>query len=249
MDPQTSIQEKHPTYAVIIPAFNEEASVDKLVRQVHDAGFSDVLVINDGSEDATTAVASRAGAQVLTLPFNLGIGGAVQTGLKFVLEAEYDYILRLDGDGQHPVEDAQRLLQPLMNDEADIVIGSRFFPGKQTYKPPLSRALGIRWFAVMITLLTGQKAYDTTSGMVAMNRRALLALAKDFPQDYPEVEGRILMYKAHLRVLEVPVAMQPRTAGVSSITFLRSIYYIVKVTLATFIISLRKSSAKRAGGR
>jgi hypothetical protein len=202
---------------------------------------SDVLVVDDGSSDRTASRALRAGAYVLPLPFNLGIGGAVQAGFKFAAEMGYPYMVRIDGDGQHHIEEARKLVQVVQRGEADIAIGSRFFPGQQTYHPPLGRAMGIRWFALMTSLLTREPAFDTTSGMQALNQRAIRLLAENYPQDYPEVEARILMYKARLRVKEIPVKMRPRAAGVSSITYLRSIYYMFKVSLSTLIAVVRNA--------
>ena len=124
--------------------------------------------------------------------------------------------------------------------KADVAIGSRFLPGQHNYKPPLSRRMGIRWFAKLISLLTREPAYDTTSGMQALNRKAIEILAENYPQDYPEVEARVLLHKANLRVVEIPARMKPRTAGMSSITYLRAIYYMLKVTLATFLAALRE---------
>ena len=231
---------------VIIPAYNEEACIGDVVRNVRDSGFTNVLVIDDGSPDRTASEARKAGAFVLTLTYNLGIGGAVQAGLKFALEMGYQYVVRLDGDGQHQVEEAIKLLHRVQSGEADVAVGSRFFPGQHTYRPPLSRAIGIRWFATLISLITRRPAYDTTSGMQAMNRTALTVLARNYPQDYPEVEARVLLHKAKLQVIEVPVHMRPRAAGLSSITMLRAVYYVFKVSLATLIAAMRQAPRRYA---
>jgi glycosyltransferase involved in cell wall biosynthesis len=198
------------------------------------------VVVDDGSTDETAAVARRAGADVLALPYNLGIGGAVQTGLKFAARKDYAFIIRVDGDGQHYVADIPRLLALVQRGVADVAIGSRFCPGEETYRPPLARRLGIRFFSRLISFLTGQPAYDPTSGMQCLNRRALRVLAQCYPQDYPEVEARILFHRAGLRVIETPAHMLPRPAGNSSITNVRAIYYMLKVTLATLITFLRR---------
>lgn len=233
---------------VIIPAHNEEACIADVVRDVRQSGLADVVVIDDGSTDHTASEADKAGAYVLRLPYNLGIGGAVQTGLKFALEMGYSYVVRLDGDGQHKMAEANKLLQIVRAGKADIAIGSRFLPGQHTYTPPLPRAIGIRWFAAMLSLITREPAYDTTSGMQALNERAFTILATNYPQDYPEVETRVLMYKAKLRVVEIPVNMEPRAAGKSTITYLRAIYYVFKVSLATLIAALRKAPRQYAKG-
>jgi glycosyltransferase involved in cell wall biosynthesis len=226
---------------VVVPAFNEEAAIADVVLNARQAGFNDVLVIDDGSPDRTATKAHQAGAHVLHLPYNLGIGGAVQAGLRFAVEMGYSYVIRLDGDGQHRMEEASKLLRVVQSDEADVAIGSRFLPGQHTYTPPFSRAMGIRWFAAMVSSITRKPAYDTTSGMQALNRQAMIILAQNYPQDYPEVEARILMHKTNLRVKEISARMEPRATGMSSITYLRAIYYLFKVSLATLIAALRQT--------
>ncbi len=232
---------------VVIPAFNEAKCIAGVVQNAIDNGFTNVLVVNDGSGDGTADAARAAGAQVLTLPFNLGIGGAVQAGFRFAAQNDYDYVIRLDGDGQHHAEDAAKLLLIVRQGQADVVIGSRFLPGQHTYKAPLSREIGIRWFALLISMLTHKPAYDTTSGMQALNRHAFSLLAFNYPQDYPEVEARVLLYKAKMRILEVPVAMHPRVAGLSSITLIKAIYYVIKVSLSTLMADVQESPPKLAG--
>jgi glycosyltransferase involved in cell wall biosynthesis len=227
---------------IVIPAYNEQANIGNVVRDALQLENADVLVVDDGSKDYTIDVASRYGARVLALPYNLGIGGAVQAGLKYAVVMGYSYVLRLDGDGQHVLDEGRKLLQAVQNRDVDIAIGSRFVPNSKTYDPSFSRALGIRWFAFMIRTITRQAAYDTTSGMQAMNRAAFTFLANYYPQDYPEVEARILIYKANLKTAEFPVQMSLRMHGNSSITFLRSIYYLFKVSLATLMTAFRQLS-------
>ena len=200
----------------------------------------DVVVIDDGSVDATAEVAAAAGAEVVRLPFNLGIGGAVQTGFKYALEHGYEVVLRLDGDGQHDPQELPSLLAPLERGEADVVVGSRFADGNGDYKPPFARRAGIRWFARLVSLLTGQKLTDTTSGFQAVNARAIRLFAADYPHDYPEVEAAVMVVRHRLRILEVPVRMRGRETGESSITALRSLYYAIKVTLALFVGIFRR---------
>jgi glycosyltransferase involved in cell wall biosynthesis len=226
---------------VIIPAYNEEGSIGEVVRQVYHHEVGDVLVVDDASADQTAQKARNAGAQVIRLPFNLGIGGAVQAGFKFAVEMVYPFVIRIDGDGQHRVDELKDILEVVRQGKADVAIGSRFLPGQHTYKPPPSRAMGIRWFAALIRLITHEPVYDPTSGMQALNGRAVSILARDYPQDYPEVEARVLLKKGNLVVVEVPAKMEPRTTGNSSITYVRAIYYMIKVSLATILTSLREN--------
>jgi glycosyltransferase involved in cell wall biosynthesis len=224
----------------VVPARNEERSVAGVVEQLR--AFDpdmEVVVVDDGSADRTAAVAAAAGARVVRLPFNLGIGGAVQTGFRFALENGFDLAVRLDGDGQHDPGELPALLGPLLADEADIVVGSRF-TGEGAYRPPFARRLGIRLFAGVVSRVVGQRVTDTTSGFQALNRRAIALFAADYPHDYPEVEATVMVFKHRLRLKEVPVAMRAREAGDSSITPLRSVYYMLKVSLALFVGLFRR---------
>jgi glycosyltransferase involved in cell wall biosynthesis len=225
----------------VVPAHNEEANVAAVVRGIR--AFDpelDVVVVDDGSDDRTAAVARAAGAHVVRLPFNLGIGGAVQTGFRYALEHGFDVAVRLDGDDQHDPAELTGLLEPVLADEADIVVGSRFL-GSGEYRPPLARRLGIRLFARVVSLLVRQRVTDTTSGFQALNRRGIALFAADLPHDYPEVEATVMVFKHRLRLKEVPVHMRERAEGSSSITTLRSIYYVVKVLLALFVGLFRRS--------
>ncbi len=225
---------------VMIPAFNEEGSVGTVIHGVRQVlPQADIVVIDDCSTDQTTAVAQAAGALVVRIPCNLGIGGAVQTGLKFAREHGYDIVLRLDGDGQHDPQEIPVLYTAVKKGEADAVFGSRFIGKDSTMKIPLSRRIGIRTFAFLVTVLTGQRATDTTSGFMGANRYAIDVLADFLPQDYPEVEGRIILHKAKLTTLEVPAHMYSRLAGISSINSWRSIYYAVKVSIAALIGAMK----------
>ena len=200
----------------------------------------DIVVIDDGSSDSTADRAAAAGAAVVRLPFNLGIGGAVQTGFKYALEHGYDTVIRLDGDGQHDPTQIPFLLAPLDRDEADVIVGSRFANGDGEYRPPFARRAGIRWFARLVSALTGQKLTDTTSGFQAVNARAIRLFAADYPHDYPEVEAAVMVVRHRLRILEVPARMRGRETGRSSITALRSLYYAIKVTLALLVGMFRR---------
>jgi glycosyltransferase involved in cell wall biosynthesis len=230
-----------PRRVAVVPARNEEDAVGRVVEELR--AFDpelDVVVIDDGSEDATAERAAAAGAAVVRLPYNLGIGGAVQTGFKYALEHGYETVIRLDGDGQHDPQQIPNLLAPLERDDADVVVGSRFADGGGDYRAPFARRAGIRWFARLVSLLTRQKLTDTTSGFQAVNARAIRLFAADYPHDYPEVEAAVMVVRHRLRILEVPARMRGRETGRSSITTLRSLYYAVKVTLALLVGVFRR---------
>lgn len=232
-----------PRTVAVVPAYNEAGAIGEVVAGIRafDPAF-DVVVVDDGSSDETAAVAAARGAAVVSLPFNLGIGGAVQTGFRYALDHGYERAVRLDGDGQHDPAELAKLLPLLERDEADIVTGSRFAPGNGDggHRPALARRLGIVFFAKLVSLLTRQRVTDTTSGFQALNRRGIELFAHDYPNDYPEVEATVLVHKHRLRLAEVPVAMRDREHGESSITFVRSIYYMLKVTLALLVAMCRK---------
>jgi glycosyltransferase involved in cell wall biosynthesis len=238
--------DRYSSVLVIVPAYNEEGNIGHVVRKIKQhAGYADILVINDGSSDATAEIAQRNGASVLNLPYNLGIGGAVQAGIKFAWNYGYPFVVRVDGDRQHNVEDIPRLLGAVMQGRADVVIGSRFCEKKETYRPPFARRLGIRMFSLLVSVLVGYRVYDTTSGLQCMDLEAMKHFVRYYPQDYPEVEAHILMHKAGLKIIEIPVVMRPREAGVSSISLLRSLYYVFKVFLATLIAALGTEPPRR----
>jgi len=227
----------------VVPAYDEEDAIAGGVDEIRvfDPAI-DVVVVDDGSRDSTADAADAAGAVVVRLPFNLGIGAAVQTGFRYALEHGYDVAVRLDGDGQHDPAELPKLLGPLERGEADVVTGSRFRGDDGGYRPPLGRRLGITWFAKLVTLLSRQRVTDTTSGFQALNRPAIALFARDYPSDYPEVEATVLLLKHRLRLTEVPVEMRERETGSSSITVLRSLYYAIKVTLALCIGMARRSA-------
>jgi glycosyltransferase involved in cell wall biosynthesis len=227
----------------ILPAFNEGRVIGDVVERLRGLHPDfDVVVVDDGSSDDTAAAAAAAGAAVVSLPFNLGIGGAVQTGFRYALARGYDTAVRLDGDGQHDPAQVVRLLGPLERDEVDVVTGSRFVGGDSSYRPPLGRRIGIVFFARLVSLLTRQRVTATTSGFQALNRTGIALFAADYPHDYPEVEATVMVWKHRLRSVEVQVEMREREHGRSSITMLRSVYYLVKVTLALFMAMVRRAS-------
>ena len=228
----------------IIPAYNEQEAIGAVVRDVrkHIPG-ADVLVINDGSTDLTEQRAKESGALVVSLPYNLGIGGAVQTGYKYAKDFGYDIAIRFDGDGQHRPADAHKLLEPIECGQADVVIGSRYIEtGREakSYKSSFCRLLGAKFFGFITSCIVHQKIADTTSGFQAVNRRVIEFYEDEYPTDYPEVETIPLLHRAGFRILEVPVSMRQRQAGKTSITPIKSAYYVIKVLLSLFIGLLRK---------
>lgn len=225
----------------VVPAFNESGAIGRVVGEIGAARPGiDVVVVDDASTDDSAALAEAAGATVLRLAFNVGIGGAVQTGFRYALEEGYERAVRLDGDGQHDASEIGRLFEPLERGEADLVIGSRFVDGGGSYRPPFGRRLGIRVFARLVSLLGGQRVTDTTSGFIALDRAGIELFAREYPHDYPEVEATLVALRSGLRLSQVQVEMRERETGASSITFVRSLYYIVKVLLALLVASLRR---------
>ncbi|HEX4746580.1 MAG TPA: glycosyltransferase family 2 protein [Gaiellaceae bacterium] len=230
-----------PRLAAVVPAWNEEGAIGAVVDEIRAFDpAATVVVVDDASVDATADVAATHGATVLRLPFNVGIGGAVQTGFRYVRDEGYELAVRLDGDGQHDAAEIGKLLAPILGGEADLVIGSRFVDPGGTYRPPFARRMGIRVFARLVSLLGGQRVTDTTSGFVALDRVGIELFADQYPHDYPEVEATLVALRSGLRLVQVQVDMRERQAGTSSITFIRSLYYIVKVTLALLVASLRR---------
>ena len=224
----------------IVPAFNEEGAIGQVIDELR--AFDpelDVVVVDDASQDATRARAAGRGAHVVVLPFNLGIGGAVQTGFRYAAENGYDLAIRVDGDGQHDPAELGPLVEVVVSDQADICVGSRF-AGADGYRSSPARRVGIRILARTVSWLTGQRVTDTTSGFQVLNRKAIELFAADYPHDYPEVEAALMLHKHRLRLAEVPVTMRERVAGRSSIRGLRSVYYMAKVMLAILIGALRR---------
>ncbi|MDZ7374231.1 MAG: glycosyltransferase family 2 protein [candidate division KSB1 bacterium] len=224
---------------VVIPAYNEERNIGAVLRSVQSLESPpDVVVVNDGSVDRTEEVARQHGARVLSLPLNLGIGGAVQTGFRYAVAHGYRYAVQLDGDGQHDPRAIEDLLRPVRQGQADIVIGSRYVT-RTGYRAPLSRRIGMVILARVISALVGRPICDSTSGFRAYNREAFTFLASHYPTDYPEPEAIVLLARNGFRILEVPVQMHPRLNGESSINSARSIYYMVKVLLAVIVEAVR----------
>ncbi|HYB23824.1 MAG TPA: glycosyltransferase family 2 protein [Solirubrobacteraceae bacterium] len=227
----------------IVPAFNEVDAVADTVAAIHAAAPDfDVLVVDDGSTDATADHAAAAGATVLRMPFNLGIGGAMQGGYMYALEHGYEVAVQVDGDGQHDPRHIHDLLARLRSDpQLNMVTGSRFLECHEDgYRSSPTRRIGIRVFVSVVSAITGQRVTDPTSGFRMTNRRGIELFARDYPHDYPEVEAILLMHAHRLRSCEIPVRMRPRLTGESAISSSQSVYYMVKVLLAVFVGLFRR---------
>lgn len=221
---------------VTVLAHNEAASVAGVVKRVKAAvPDASVLVVDDGSADGTGRAAREAGGDVVTPPFNLGIGGAAQTGQLYALRGAFDVMVRVDGDGQHPPEDIPCLIEALNREGVNMVIASRFVDGCGTYRPPVLRRMGIRFFASAVSLFCRRRLTDTTSGFYVADRAAVAHMASMQAFDYPEVESIVSLHKAGLRIAEVPCQMDHRSNGRSSINLLRGLYYMVKVGLSMVV--------------
>jgi glycosyltransferase involved in cell wall biosynthesis len=238
------------SHLAVVPAYNEAATVADVVRRIHaDAPGWDVVVVDDGSTDDTIERAREAGARVLRLPFNLGIGGAVQAGFVFAQENGYDYMVQIDGDGQHDPSELSRLVERMREQPAvDMVCGSRFLSDDHRYPSPISRRTGIHIFAFLLSLFVREKISDPTSGFRLYNRRAIRLFATDYPHDYPEVEAVLMLHHHRLSMDEIPVRMYLRGGGVSSISSGKSAYYMVKVLLALFVGLFRRRPLPEPGG-
>lgn len=241
---------------IIIPAYNEAENIVQVVEHMkEEAPCYDYLIVNDGSTDDTLRICRDEHFNYLDLPINMGIGGAVQAGYIYARKNGYDIAVQMDGDGQHDAVYLEKLLEPIEKDEADIVIGSRFLE-KEGFQSSASRRAGINILSFLILFTTGKRIKDVTSGYRAVNRRFIEIYSRDYPMDYPEPEA-IVSGIMHLgRVCEVPVQMRAREGGTSSITFKRSLYYMIKVTLAILICRMsyglrraKRANATEGGGR
>lgn len=220
---------------IIIPAYNEAANIEKVINNiVQNYPQYDYVIINDGSTDKTEKVCVNAGYQVLNLPINMGIGGAVQTGYRYAKKNNYDAAVQIDGDGQHDVAFLENMLKLLESGEADVVIGSRFVQ-KEGFQSSQIRRVGIRFLSILARILTGVQIRDITSGYRVVNRRFIEIYANDYPADYPEPEAMIIAAVHGGIIKEYPVVMRERENGTSSITFKKSVYYMIKVTLAMLV--------------
>ena len=236
-------------YLAVVPAYNEVGTVTSVVRKLNEnCPDFDVLVIDDGSTDATAEAAEQAGARVIRLPYNLGIGGTVQAGFKFAEEHGYERMIQVDGDGQHDPAEIVRLMDAMGEDPTvDMVVGSRFLSPDLNYPAPISRRTGIHIFAFLLSRIVGQRVSDPTSGFRLCNRRAIRLFARDYPHDYPEVEAVLMLHFHRLRMKEIPVRMFERGGGVSSISSGKSVEYMLKVLLAIFVGLARARPVVEAG--
>jgi glycosyltransferase involved in cell wall biosynthesis len=228
----------------IVPAFNEEENIASVISDLNSIDIPiDILVVNDASVDNTSLAArSAGGSEIIDLPVNLGIGGAVQTGFKYAMRNGYDIAIQFDGDGQHKAREIKKLLGPIMAGEADIVIGSRFLGGGVGFRSTFTRRLGIRLLQAISRILIREKITDNTSGFRAYNRGAFEFLSDFYPEDYPEPESVVLLGKKGFKILEVLVVMGERRGGESSIHGLLSLYYMIKVVLSMLVTFTRKKS-------
>lgn len=225
---------------VIIPAFNEEGNLEKIIKDIKDnAPDFDYVIINDCSTDKTLEMCRRHGFSYLNLPVNLGIGGAVQTGYRYAYYHGYDIAVQFDGDGQHSASHLEDMVTTLIDTESDMVIGSRFIE-KEGFQSSGLRRIGIKYFTGLIKLLTGKKITDPTSGMRMVNKKLLEKFTDEYPKDYPEPESVVTILAEKYKVTEIPVVMNEREEGVSSISLKNSVYYMIKVSFAILIARMKK---------
>lgn len=225
---------------IIIPAYNEEENIERTVNAIQKSaqGF-DYVIINDCSIDNTRKICEEKGFNIVNLPINLGIGGAVQTGYKYAYENGYDVAVQVDGDGQHDPEFLNTMAKYLVEHQVDMVIGSRFIE-KKGFQSSITRRMGIKFFSGLIKILTGKTITDPTSGLRMIGRNVMKIFSRDYPRDYPEPESIVAVLRKNMKIEEIPVVMLERQGGVSSISPKKSIYYMVKVTLAILIERIRK---------
>lgn len=227
---------------IIIPAYNEQESIEKVVNNIYKRYDNlDVVVINDGSKDKTFEVAKKTKAKIIDLPCNLGIGGAMQTGYLYAHKNNYDIAIQIDADGQHDTTYINKMIDIISKGQADMVIGSRFIENTG-YKQTFARMLGIKINSGIIKLFTKKKIYDTTSGFRAVNKDIIERFAKNYPYDYPEPCTNMEMILRGKIINEIPVKMYNRETGVSSISPLKSIKYMLKVVLSLFLMKLKKDN-------
>jgi len=229
---------------IVIPCYNEEASLPGLLPELLSTTLPngcqlEVLIVNDCSKDNTSAVAKKHNATVIDLPVNLGIGGAVQTGILYARENDFDIAIQLDGDGQHPPKELPKLINHQLETGANVVIGSRFLE-KQGFQSSFARRMGIKYFHWVNRLMTGEQIYDSTSGFRLFDRKAIAVASGYYPDEYPEPESLVVFSKVGLKIAEVPVIMAERQGGQSSIRSFGSLYYCFKVSLAMFFSFIRK---------
>ncbi|HER4261351.1 TPA: glycosyltransferase family 2 protein, partial [Streptococcus pyogenes] len=224
---------------IIIPAYNESSNIVNTIRTIEsDAPDFDYIIIDDCSTDNTLAICQKQGFNVISLPINLGIGGAVQTGYRYAQRCGYDVAVQVDGDGQHNPCYLEKMVEVLVQSSVNMVIGSRFIT-KEGFQSSFARRIGIKYFTWLIALLTGKKITDATSGLRLIDRSLIERFANHYPDDYPEPETVVDVLVSHFKVKEIPVVMNERQGGVSSISLTKSVYYMIKVTLAILVVRLK----------
>lgn len=225
---------------IIIPAYNESENIENTVKDIQEkAPDFDYVIINDCSRDNTREICEANGFNIVNLPVNLGIGGAVQTGYKYAWKYGYDIAVQVDGDGQHDPTFLNEMAETLIKEDADMLIGSRFLE-KKGFQSSKIRRVGISYFTWLIKLLTGKKITDPTSGLRMINRKLIEIFAESYPRDYPEPESVVHVIRLKKKVVEIPVIMRERQGGNSSIRFFGSIYYMIKVTIAILTEKIRR---------
>jgi glycosyltransferase involved in cell wall biosynthesis len=231
---------------ILVPALNEEGAIAGVIREIQEhVPDTPILVVDDCSTDATRPVAEQSGAVVISVPAHLGLGGCVQAGYKLAFESGFSYVIRVDGDGQHNPADIPRLYDALVKSGVEMVIGSRYKRGNNGYTS-WTRRLGIEIFRLLLWPILGQSVRDPTSGFVGVNQRALAVFARSFPLEYPEIETLVVLQRRRFRFLEVPCEMRPRRSGRTSITPMKSIYYLTHVLLGVFVNVLKFDGRRRA---
>lgn len=236
---------------VIIPAYNEESAIGDLIAVIQTVvgDMADIVVVNDGSRDNTAGVALRAGAVVITHPFNMGYGVTIQTGYKYAYAKGYEYLVQIDGDGQHDPMYILRLLEPVMKGIADLALGSRF-QDAGSYNPPMIRRAGMYFFGSLVSLLIGRRISDPTSGYQALNRSVIAFLTSDtFPYDYPDADVLLMLGLNGFSINEVPVRMYANSVGKTMHNGLKPLYYVFKMLLSMIVTLLRKRSPYTGAGR
>ncbi|HHK1208413.1 TPA: glycosyltransferase family 2 protein, partial [Streptococcus pyogenes] len=224
---------------IIIPAYNESSNIVNTIRTIEsDAPDFDYIIIDDCSTDNTLAICQKQGFNVISLPINLGIGGAVQTGYRYAQRCGYDVAVQVDGDGQHNPCYLEKMVEVLVQSSVNMVIGSRFIT-KEGFQSSFARRIGIKYFTWLIALLTEKKITDATSGLRLIDRSLIERFANHYPDDYPEPETVVDVLVSHFKVKEIPVVMNERQGGVSSISLTKSVYYMIKVTLAILVVRLK----------
>ena len=226
--------------AIIIPAYNEAGRIATTIAGIRKFGNADIVVVDDGSNDDTASEARAAGARVIELPFNLGYGAALQTGFKYALDKGYEFAVQMDADGQHDPLSMEALISPVLKDEVDVVIGSRFLD-KGNYKAPFVRRMGMYFFGIITSVVTGRRITDPTSGFQALNKKVMEFYASDaYPADYPDADVIIMLYRQGFRFKEVPVIMHNAAKRSMHGGILKPLYYIFKMMLSIFVTLLRK---------